>query len=202
MKIPYSSERAFNRFPSGHRTASIVGLLAVVLTLRAGPAASGGLITREQALISAFPGATIKAERIFLTEAEMKEAGELAGNPIASALIARYTAFNDGREAGRAYVDTHIIRTKKESLLIILDAEGALKRIEVTAFLEPQEYMAPGNWYAQYQDKRLTRELHIQREIRPLAGATLTAAATNQAARRVLAIDRVLLRRKTGASGK
>lgn len=202
MKISHSTARAFNRLPALRRVALAVAMPAILGTLWAAPAASGGLVTREQALAAAFPGAEIKAERMFLTEAELKDAGELAGGPIPSALIARYTALKEGRELGRAYVDTHIIRTKRESLLIILSAGGALRRIEVTAFLEPQEYLAPPGWYAQYNEKQLTRELHIQREIRPLAGATLTASATNQAARRILAIDQVLLRRKNGAAGK
>jgi hypothetical protein len=86
------------------------------------------------------------------------------------------------------------VRTKKESLLIILDAGGVLQRIEITAFLEHPEYQAPLSWYRQYEGKSLDDDLYIDRAIRPVAGATLTARATNQAARRVLAIDKVLRR--------
>ena len=40
----------------------------------------------------------------------------------------------------------------------------------------------------------MNNDLNLQRAIRPLAGATLTAVAANQAVRRALAIDRVLER--------
>jgi len=149
-------------------------------------------LSREEALASAFPGASIAAERLFLTDEEIRRAHELSGIEIPTALVARYKATRNGIEVGRAYVDTHVVRTKRESLLVILDSGGALMRIEVTAFLEPPEYKASAAWYAQYRGKVLDDELNLQRGIRPVAGATLTAVATNRAVRRVLAMDQVL----------
>jgi len=89
-------------------------------------------------------------------------------------------------------VDTHTVRTKRDSLLISLDAQGRVLRIDVTAFLEPLEFMAPEPWLDQYRGHALEDDLGIDRAIRPIAGATLTARATNGAVRRVLAIDEVL----------
>jgi hypothetical protein len=152
------------------------------------------VVTRDEALAAAFPGASIRPERIFLTDAELAEARKLSAE-IPTALIARYSAVLGSQEVGRAYVDTHVVRTKKESLLVVLDETGAVKRVEVTAFLEPPEYQAPKLWYGQYEGKSLSQDLNLQRGIRTVAGATLTAVATNQAVRRVLAIDRVLRRR-------
>jgi len=107
-------------------------------------------------------------------------------------LIARYVATEGGDLVGSAYIDTHVVRTKNESLLISLDREGQVKRIEVTAFLEPPDYMVPRAWLAQFEGQTLNEELNLNRRIRPIAGATLTARATTEAVRRVLAIDRVL----------
>ncbi len=67
-----------------------------------------------------------------------------------------------------------------------------MRRIEVTAFLEPHEYRVSTRWYEQYRGMTLGEDLSLQRSIRPVAGATLTARATHQAVRRVLAIDRIL----------
>jgi hypothetical protein len=162
----------------------------VVAWFAAGAAA--GPITREEALASVFPGAAIQAERVFLTSGQMEAAAARSGVAVESALVARYVARQHGQVVGRAYVDTHVVRTKKESLLISLSADGAVLRVDVTAFLEPPEYEAPRPWLDQYRNRTLTGELHLQRAIRPVAGATLTARATNEAVRRVLAIDRVL----------
>jgi Na+-translocating ferredoxin:NAD+ oxidoreductase RnfG subunit len=154
------------------------------------------LLNREDALKAAFPGAQIESSIIFLTDQEKRNASQFSGQTVESALVARFTASQNGKEVGRAYVDTHIVRTKKETLLIILDAEGKLKRVEVIAFLEPPEYLPTERWYEQFEEKSLDENLRMKRNILPVAGATLTARATIDAVRRVLAIDEVLSQRR------
>ncbi len=166
--------------------------VAVCGAVLSSPLAAADLITREEALATAFPGAEIEAERVFLTAEQVRKAAALSGSEAPSALVARYVARRDGAVVGRAYVDTHVVRTKRESLLISLTPDGRVRRIEVTAFLEPREYRAPEAWMRQYQDRPLDDDLGLQRAIRPIAGATLTALATNAAVRRALAIDRLL----------
>ncbi|MBI2189636.1 MAG: FMN-binding protein [Acidobacteria bacterium] len=171
-----------------HRTLWALG---VGLCMTAATAQAQG-ITRHEALADVYPGAAIRAEQLFLTAAQLRQAAAVAGSEAPSPLVARYLASRDGRLIGRAYVDTHVVRTKKESLLISLDADGRLLRIDVTAFLEPPEYRASEPWLRQYRGRALTEDLGLNRAIRPIAGATLTARATNAAVRRVLAIDRIL----------
>lgn len=171
------------------RRRSTAAVLFVALSL------SGGLLgqaSRDEVLGRVYPGATFQAERKFLTEEQMKKAAALSGVEIPTALIARYVARSGGRIVGRAYVDTHVVRTKNESLLICLDAGGKVRRVEVTAFLEPPEYRPGEAWYGQFRDRPLEADLNLNRAIRPVAGATLTATATTRAVRRVLAIDQVL----------
>jgi hypothetical protein len=156
--------------------------------------------TREEALAAAFPGAEIRSERVFLTAAQRQQAARLSGEDVPSALVARYVAVKEDQVVGRAYVDTHVVRTKRESLLISLDRIGHLIRIDVTAFLEPPEYEAPDAWLRQYHGRGLTNDLQLQRAIRPIAGATLTARAANAAVRRALAIDRLLGAEQRGAA--
>lgn len=166
-------------------------LIPVLLLLAAATAGAQGL-GREEALAATYPGAVIEAQRVFLTDAQVAAAAALGGEEVPSALVARYVARRDGQVVGRAYVDTHVVRTKRESLLVSLDADGALRRIDVTAFLEPREFMAPAAWMAQFDGRALTDDLAINRAIRPIAGATLTARATTEAVRRVMAIDTVV----------
>jgi electron transport complex protein RnfG len=149
-------------------------------------------ISREKALAAVYPGAEVRSDRVFMTEVQVKQAREISGVEIPSSLIARYIAVREGKEVGRAYIDTHTVRTKNESLLIALDENGRVKRIEVTAFLEPPEYQASRAWYDQYNGRSLSDDLRLHRVIRPVAGASLTAKATTDATRRVLAIDQVL----------
>ena len=169
-----------------------VGLIALMLPVGVASASQGRFISRDEALAAVFPGAVVEAERVFLTEQQMAEIAEIAGVEVESGLVARYVATRGDTVTGRAYVDTHVVRTKRESLLIALEADGSVRRIEVTAFLEPPDYLASERWLRQYDRRRLEDDLALQRAIRPIAGATLTANATNAAVRRVLAIDQVL----------
>ena len=169
---------------------SLIVLLWIIALLTATSAFAQ--ISREKALAAIYPGSELRADRVFLTEAQVRQARQMGEVAIPSSLIARYIAMRDGQVVGRAYVDTHTVRTKNESLLIALDAAGRVKRIEVTAFLEPPEYQATRTWYDQYNGKVLADDLRLHRAIRPLAGASLTAKATNEATRRVLALDQVL----------
>jgi hypothetical protein len=149
-------------------------------------------LSRQEALASVYPGAQIRPEQLFLTSAQLTEIAVQSHTDVPSALVARYIASRDGMIVGRAYVDTHTVRTKKESLLISLDAEGRVLRVDVTAFLEPPEYRASEPWLRQYRGHLLEGDLSLNRAIRPIAGATLTARVTNTAVRRVLVIDLIL----------
>ncbi len=171
----------------------VVGVLVTWLVL-AGGAASGqpGVVSRQAALKAVFAGATITADRVYLTAQQAERIAELSREDVRARIYARYRARRKGVVVGRAYVDTHVVRTKRESLLVSLDADGRVRRIDVTAFLEPPEYLAPERWKRQYYDRPLGDDIAIHRAIRPIAGATLTTHAVNAAVRRILALDRVL----------
>ena len=169
-------------------------LFVVALCFAAGNIvhAQFGLVSREEALASAFPDAAVPSERIFLTDAQVDQIEELSRADVDSKLYARYIARRNGEVIGRAYVDTHQVRTKKESLVVSLHADGRVRRIDVTVFLEPPDYIARPSWMAQFYGRPLDRDLAIQRVIRPIAGATITANTVTLAVRRVMALDQVL----------
>jgi hypothetical protein len=164
---------------------------AATIVLTAAAASSQG-ISRDEALAAMYPGATIRAEQVFLTPSQQKQVLTRGDVDAPSALVARYIATKDETVVGRAYVDTHTVRTKRESLLVSLDTRGRVLRVDVTAFLEPAEYRPSELWLRQYRQRGLTDDMEINRAIRPIAGATLTARAANSAVRRVLAIDEAL----------
>lgn len=150
-------------------------------------------LSQGEALKLAFPAATVERKTAFLTTEQQHEARKLSGDEAPpGALVAYYVATKDGREIGTAYFDTHIVRTMPETIMVVVDAAGSASRIEVLSFLEPEEYLPRPHWYEQFQGKPLNDELSMKRGIRPVAGATLTARATTEAARRVLALHRVI----------
>ncbi len=150
-------------------------------------------LTREEALRLAFPGADVTRSTAYLTDAQRREAQKLSGDPeLPAALAAYYTAVKDGRPLGTAYFDAHLVRTLPETIMVVVDPRGAIARIEVLSFDEPEDYLPRANWYGQFVGKPLNDEMSLTHGIRPVAGATLTARATTDAARRILALHRVL----------
>lgn len=163
--------------------------------LAAAPALAKVFLTQEEALKLVFPGAAIERKTAFLTEAEQQEAATLSGGPRPSAFAVGYVATMDGRLVGTAYFDTHVVRTQTETLMVVIDPSGSIARLEVLSFSEPEEYLPREHWYGQFPGRALDDELSLKRGLRPVSGATLTARATTEAARRVLALHRVLARR-------
>lgn len=175
---------------TGRRAAIASGALLVLATGAA--SAQPGLVSREEALATVFPGAAIDGDRVYLSDAQAERIGDLSRGDVNTKIIARYVATEGGTVVGRAYVDTHVVRTKRASLLISLEADGRVRRIDVTAFLEPPEYIPSERWRDQYLARPLDDDLAVQRAIRPIAGATLTTRSVNEAVRRILALDLVL----------
>jgi hypothetical protein len=181
-------------------------MLALTLLLLAGiaPGAPGGgsgkvFLTVEEALALAFPGCTVERGTEFLSEAEERRVEELARVDLDGRVVRPYVARLDGELVGTAYFDAHQVRTKREVLMLVVTPDARLKRVEVLSFAEPLEYLPRAAFYAQFVGRPLDDELGKNGAIRGVAGATLTADATVAAARRTLALHRVIAER-TSAS--
>ena len=178
----------------GARLRVLTAAGAVVLLLTAGAAAGKVFLSQQEALGLAFPaGAAIERRTVFLTTAQQKAVQkETESDRAPGALVTCYVGTREGRELGTAYFDTHVVRTQAETLMILVLPGGTIGRIEVLSFSEPEEYLPRERWYAQFSGRALDDELAMRRGIHAVSGATLTARATTEAARRVLAIHRAL----------
>jgi len=187
--------RAAESAPGRARGRSpVLWLVAAGLAL-AGAAECKVLLSVEEALALAFPGAAIERRTVYLSAAERARAAELAGSPIPNAIVYPYVATRGGALAGTVYFDTHKVRTLPETVMVAVDSLGRTRRVEVIAFDEPPDYLPRAAWYEQFASRGLAPELALGRAIRPVTGATLTARATTGAVRRVLALHRVLAER-------
>lgn len=167
-------------------------LFAGLAAVAAGPVAAKVFLSVDEALHLAFRDCAIERQTVFLTAAQRARAQQLAGGEIKSALVNPYRASRDGKPAGTAYFDTHIVRTLPETLMVVIDPQGKVARIEVLAFAEPEDYLPPGRWYGQFMGQGLSGELALGRHIRGVTGASLTARATTDAVRRVLALHQAI----------
>lgn len=163
--------------------------------LVAAPAAGQVLMTQEEALDAAFPAPTrVERRTAYLADAELDRARTLAGSEVEidAAVVTYYVGYRGDEPVGVAYFDAHRVRTKAEVVMVIVDPAGRIDRVDVLKFMEPPDYRAPDGWIEQLEGRPLDAALSTSGAIRNLTGATLTARALTEAARRVLALHSVI----------
>lgn len=152
-------------------------------------------MTREKALEIVYgDDAVFRRESVFPTEEQVTRARTLAGPGVTvrEAPLTRYTAWSGERLLGTAYLDTHLVRTMPQTVLVFVNPAGQLAGIEILSFDEPGEYLPRKNWLEQFDGRLLDDQLAIGGRIHGMTGATLSAHAVTDAARRVLALHLAL----------
>lgn len=173
-------------------TFRLLFLLGLFVALPSSTVAQEGVVSRQEALKAVFQDAAVTRDRVILTSDQMNAVASLARVGMQGKIFPRYVARRGEDVVGRAYIDTHTAKTERQSVLVSLDRDGRVLRVDVTVFFEPAQYMAPQDFLRQYDGVVLHEELVIRRGIRPIAGASFTGRAVNNAVRRVLALDQVL----------
>jgi hypothetical protein len=152
---------------------------------------------KAEALAAAFPGADkVEAKTFFLTDEEKSRIEDLAKAPLESKLITVHVGEKDGAPMGYAFIDSQVVRTLPETMLILVSPEGSVAKLLLLAFYEPPEYEASERWLEQFPGKSLGPDLRVERDIHGIAGSTLTAHAVTTAVRRSLALFQVLVQKK------
>ncbi len=167
---------------------SVIIFSSLVLLL---PLPANALLSLEEALKFGLECA-VERKSVYLSDAQVKEAARLSGEETPSALVTRFEPLCPERKGSAAYLDSHRVRTKPETLLIFIGPDQRVTRIETISFQEPPDYLPRAKWYAQFEKKTLSDDLRMKRGIAPVTGATLTANATVAASRRALAVHQLV----------
>ncbi len=167
--------------------------LTLLLTGLASGALDAQVISQEEALTLAFPGADIERRTAFLDDAQLDSARALTAGTvkIESSLVTYYVATLGGLEIGVAYFDAGRVRTLQQVLMVVVDTDDRITRVETLSFREPPEYKAPTRWLDLFKGREL-KDIGGRGDIPVMTGATLTTEATTRAARRVLALHAVI----------
>lgn len=144
------------------------------------------LLRVEEALSRYFPDCKVKDESFFLTPEQIKKAEAASGLKIDSKLLTRKTAACAGGEKF-IYLDTHVVRTQKEVLMIVLN-QTELEKVEVLSFYEPDEYIPGKKWYELFKGLKKSEPVTLGGTIPHISGASLTSRATVSAVRKTIAL--------------
>ncbi|MCR9143240.1 MAG: FMN-binding protein [bacterium] len=148
-------------------------------------------VLTDDALVQAFPGAETERKAKYLSKAQQAELRQLADLERIGRFHTFYIARKNGQVQGYALFDTHIVRTKEETVFVALNADGSVRTARIVSFFEPQEYLAPDRWLNIFQNKSARDDLRPGRDLPSISGATLTTRAVSTAVRKTLHLHRV-----------
>jgi hypothetical protein len=178
----------------GARARRVAALGAGALLFAAGRARAGVILTEKAALERAFPGQVPERRTLYLTEKQTSAVQKAARSRLPSAIVTVWEARRDGAVTGRAYLDTHVVRTMPETVMAVVEPDGRLRMALVLQFNEPSDYLPRERWLALLEGKALDDDLWPGRGVHRVTGSTLTVQALTEGVRRCLAIDALVVR--------
>lgn len=147
------------------------------------------LMSINEAVRQAFPApAEVEKVRVFLSKEEAETVRKKWSVPLESRLFTFFRGTDTRGQIGHAGVDTHTLRTKPETILVVIGGNGKLRMVEVLNFYEPFDYFPPARWLKFFDDPSDWRDLIIGRELPNVTGATITAHRLAEAVRRIMAV--------------
>lgn len=132
-------------------------------------------------------GAQVENLSLFPDDQQKQAIEQAAKTTLESGLYTFYVGKKEGKTIAYAAIETLTVRTKPETLMIVLTPEGAVRNIYTLAFHEPPEYQPPENWYNQFNGRPLD-EMDFNKGIQGVSGATLSTRAAVNSVRKILSI--------------
>jgi len=175
--------------------ARAVAAAAVLAAALVWPAQTGAGVrmTRDQALVMAFPGASLERRSIVLDDRQAEAVQKRAQARLVSRVYGAYVATRHDSLLGAAFFDTRTVRTMPGVFMTVIAPDTTVARVDVLAFHEPDDYLPPVRWLGQFAGRAAGDGLRPGRGLHGITGATLTARSVSESARLSLAIYALVL---------
>jgi FMN-binding domain len=169
--------------PKNRRLIIILVLLVVVT-----PSFAKIFYSKNEAMVLAFgEDAQIENLSLFPDDQQVATIQKDAKVKLDSGMFTFYVGKQKDKILGYAAIETITVRTKPETLMIVLTPAGDLRNVYTLAFHEPPEYQPPERWFEQLNGKPLV-ELDFSKGIQGVSGATLSTRAAVNSVRKVIAL--------------
>jgi len=150
--------------------------------------------SKNEAMELAFgKGTPVEQLSLFPDDPQIAQIQQLAKVKLESGLFTFYVGKNQDKITAYGAIETSTVRTKPETLMIVLTPEGELRNVYTLAFHEPPEYQPPDRWFEQLY-KRPLADMDFSKGVDGISGATLSTRAGIDSVRKVMAIYQVLIK--------
>jgi len=144
--------------------------------------------SRKQAIKVAFPTSDkVDTVTLILTKDEQKALIRESASVIDSRIFSYYVGKKGGKILGYAFIETHVVRTMPEAIMTVLSPDGAVEKVFILAFYEPQEYMPSALWLKQFLGKTVKSNIRLNQGIQSITGATLSCRAITKGVKKNMA---------------
>lgn len=175
---------------SRNRRLIIISLLLAV----AMPGFAKIFYSKNEAMVLAFgEGAQVETLSLFPDDQQISTIQKEAKVKLDSGLFTFYVGKDKDKILGYAAIETMTVRTKPETLMIVLTPEGEVRNVYTLAFHEPPEYQPPERWFEQL-NKRPLADMDFNKGIQGISGATLSTRAAVNSVRKVLAVYQIMVK--------
>ena len=127
----------------------------------------------------------VSKEQIFLTTSKIKELEQVARSKFISKIYSVYEAKSNGRRMMSGILETHLLRSRTQTLFVIFDNKGRVVTTQVLAFYEPEEYIMSPKWFAQFKSKTINDKMEPGDDLAKVSGSTISYNETASAVRRM-----------------
>ena len=168
--------------------------LAACALLLAGAAGAKVMMSKQQALDAAFPGADrVEKTILYFSGEEQERVKSLARTPMDSGLFTVYRAYSGGEVTAYGFIDTRTIRSKPATFLVVLAPDGKVRSTRILAWQEPPEYQPSERWLAQFKGLDAGSGARLGGAVQAMSGASYTSRTLTNGIRRIQAIYQVKL---------
>ncbi len=150
--------------------------------------------SKNEALELAFGKAPIENLSLFPDEVQSAKIEQLAKIKLESGLFTFYVGKEGDKVLGYAAIESETVRTKPETIMIILTPNGEVRGVHLLAFHEPAEYMPPARWF-ELLTKRDVENMDFSKGVDAISGATLSTRSALNSVRKVQAFYQVMVKK-------
>ena len=133
-------------------------------------------------------GVPVESKKLYLSQKNVDKLSERSESKFTNRIFSYYEASKNGKRVYTAYLITHRLRTRTQTLFIVFKANGEMKSAEVIAFYEPEEYIMTQPWLKQFNNKKVNN-MPTQNEVIRVSNSTISYNETTKAIRRIANVN-------------
>jgi Na+-translocating ferredoxin:NAD+ oxidoreductase RnfG subunit len=169
--------------------ARLLGV-ALIMGTTAMPAMAIRYLTKEEALRVAIPNAqTIRAEQVELMPTQRQRVHNKANHPLDSDTFVFHVGKRNDQIDGYAYITDKKGRHRPITFVVGLKPDCRVREVAIMIYREPRGYeVKEKRFLRQYHNKTMRDPIEVNRDIKNISGATISAHSVSAGVREAVAI--------------